>query len=712
MIKRKTALVSLFTLLAAPALADDPQPSMEEITVTAAALDKARQAIVPALGASDYTLDQKAIDSEPQGQERSLNQVLLQAPGFAEDSFGQLHLRNEHANLQYRIDDIIIPEGLPGFSQTFDTRFADHIDVLTGTLPAQYGYRTTGVVNITTKSGVFDQGSTLDLYGGSHATAQPSFELGGADGGFNYYGTGSYFHSSEGIENPAPTYNAIHDNTDQARGFAYLSQILSPEARISGIFGSSVDYFQIPNNPGQPAQYETPLGGSASSSGLNQQQVEYNHFGLIALQGSGDDFNYQFAPFVRYSETRFTPDYLGDLAFNGSADRSLQRATSSGVQFDASDTVIDNHTLRGGLFYNREQTVFNNTTTVFDTSTGVLNSFGNMQDSTVPETFTSDGGKVGNFYGIYGQDEWDVSRQVTINYGLRFDLINAYTNENQLSPRLNTVYKPEQGTTLHIGYARNFTPPPQELVETPAITQFNGTTRASDVPVNSPVKAEREHYFDAGGVQTLLPGLNLGIDTYYKMKRNMIDEGQFGESLVFAPFNYAIGRAYGVETTLNYRQDALTLYGNLAWGNEVGKTITSGQYFFTQDELNYIATHAIPTDHSQTWTASAGSSYRFKNSAGTLTPSLDLIYGSGLRSSPAAIVDPNGSHLPAYAQVNFGLAQAFDNAGGWPAGTTIRLDIVNVGDEHYELRDGTGVGVGAPQYGQRRTVFVGISKRF
>lgn len=712
MIKRKAALVSLFALLTVPAWADDPAPS-EAVTVTAGRLDRAREAIVPALGASDYTIDQKAIESGPQGRERSLNQVLLQAPGFAEDSFGQLHLRNEHANLQYRINDIIIPEGLPGFSQTFDTRFADHIDVLTGTLPAQYGYRTTGVVDITTKSGAFDQGGVLDLYGGSHATAQPSFEVGGVDhSGFNYYGTGSYFHSNEGIENPAPTYNAIHDTTDQGRGFAYLSQILSPETRISGIFGSSVDYVQIPNNPGQPAQYDTPLGSSASSSALNQRQAEYNHFGIVALQGSGDDFNYQLAPFVRYSETLFTPDYEGDLAFNGAADYSRQRATSSGVQFDASDSVIDDHTLRSGLFYNREQTTFYNRTDVFGTLTGALNNFGNVQDSSVSETFASSGGKVGNFYGVYGQDEWSVSRQVTINYGLRFDVVNAYTDENQLSPRLNAVYRPAPGTTLHLGYARDFTPPPQELVQTPAIAQFTGTTRESDVPVNSSVKAEREHYFDAGGVQTLLPGLDLGVDTYYKMKRNMIDEGQFGESLVFAPFNYAVGRAYGVEGTLNYRAERLTTYANLAWGNEMGKTITSGQYFFSRDELNYIATHAIPTDHSQTWTASAGSAYQFKDSAGALSPSIDFTYGSGLRSSPAVGLDPNGSHLPAYVQVNLGLAQTFENGGGWLAGTTFRLDIVNVGDEHYELRDGTGVGVGAPQYGQRRTVFAGISKRF
>jgi outer membrane receptor for ferrienterochelin and colicins len=37
---------------------------------------------------------------------------------------------------------------------------------------------------------------------------------------------------------------------------------------------------------------------------------------------------------------------------------------------------------------------------------------------------------------------------------------------------------------------------------------------------------------------------------------------------------------------------------------------------------------------------------------------------------------------------------------------------MNVTDNSYELRDGSGIGVGAPQYGPRRGVFVGFTKNF
>ncbi len=129
--------------------------------------------------------------------------------------------------------------------------------------------------------------------------------------------------------------------------------------------------------------------------------------------------------------------------------------------------------------------------------------------------------------------------------------------------------------------------------------------------------------------------------------------------------------------------------------------------------MAYIDSHSIYTDHSQNVTASAGASYKFSNNAGTLLPSLDMIFGSGLRSDPGnGVVEPNGTHLPPYATLNFGLSQDFDKVDGWLNGFTLRFDIINLTDRSYEIRDGTGVGVGAPQYGQRLTFFTGVSRRF
>jgi outer membrane receptor protein involved in Fe transport len=689
----------------AQAAAPPPDQGQEEIVITAKRLDTARDAISPSLGASDYVIDRKAIENTPQGVDTSFNQVLLQAPGISQDSYGQLHVRNEHGNLQYRINGIILPEGISGFGQALDPRFAESIDVITGTLPAQYGYRTAGIVDIATKSGAFDQGGEVSLYGGSHGEFEPSFTVSGSSGAFNYYVSGSYLENDLGVENPTSTVNPLHDHTTQAHGFAYLSYIPTSDARISAMLGTSVGFFQIPDNPNQTPNFTDRGVSTFNSSDLNQNQREVNHYAIVALQVSGDRLDYQIAPFTRYSETKFSPDPVGDLVFNGVADRSQLSSWSTGIQADGSYKLSDDHTLRFGAFMSAERTISQVTSDVF-----ALNADGG-QLGDQPLRIYDQNSKTGYLYGLYLQDEWAINDQLTVNFGGRFDIVNAYTNENQISPRINLVWKPDSDTTLHIGYAKTFTPPPQELVASQSIDKFIGTTKQPAVLENDPVRAEREHYFDAGVLRTILPGLDVGLDSYYKLKRNLIDEGQFGESLVQSPFNYRFGRAYGIEATSSYHNGPLGVYANVAYGQEKGKDIVSSQFFFAADELAYIHNHAIYTDHDQAWTISGGGSYSFADGIGQLRASIDLIFGSGLRASPDNAVEPNGEKLPSYTQVNLGIAQDIETTGAF-AGTTVRFDIVNLFDESYEIRDGTGVGVGAPQFGPRRAFYTGISKSF
>ena len=211
--------------------------------------------------------------------------------------------------------------------------------------------------------------------------------------------------------------------------------------------------------------------------------------------------------------------------------------------------------------------------------------------------------------------------------------------------------------------------------------------------------------------QRLRGGFKIGLDAYSKKKRNLLDEGQFGSALILSPFNYAKGYAWGVELSGNYTHGPIDLYANVARGEEKGKDIVSSQYFFGRDELDYIADHYIYTDHSQKWTASGGGSYTIRDGAGTLVPTVDFVYGSGLRTDDPQGIVPNGGELPGYWVFNAGIAQNFDGPGVLK-GVTVRADVLNLFDRKYQLRSGSGVGVGAPQWGQRRGFFVGISKKF
>src|SRR5438105_14686092 len=182
-----------------PSTTTTPGPvSVEQVVVTSQEMDITREAIVPSLGATRYTVGPDRIDSQTQGEDAPFNQTILRFPGVAQDSFGQLHVRGEHANLQYRIDDVLLPESIPGFGQELQTRLADNISLITGSLPAQFGFRTTGVLDIHTKSGTVFTGNEASIQVGSFDTIMESFERGGVGGQLSYVITENYLH--DGIE--------------------------------------------------------------------------------------------------------------------------------------------------------------------------------------------------------------------------------------------------------------------------------------------------------------------------------------------------------------------------------------------------------------------------------------------------------------------------------------------------------------------------------
>jgi len=687
-----------------PSAPTSPQPATTDLSfdidVISRKLDAARQQIQPSLGATVYGFSPNALQTIPQDDNTPLNQVLLQAPGVAQDSFGQIHLRGEHANVQYRLNGVELPEGLSVFGQAIESRFADSMSLITGALPAQYGFQTAGVLDIQTKTGITNPGLTLSMYGGSWNWAQPSFEYGGQSGAVNWFFTGDYLHDDRGIENPSYKFGAVHDTTNQFHGLGYISAIIDPDTRLSLIVGGFDGYFQIPNIPGQPT-LGFPVNGVSNfdSSKLNENQREETDFAILSLQKHVNDADVQFSLFTRYSSLNYSPDWLGDLLFNGIAQQAARTDTAYGVQTDGSWKINEQHTLRFGLLVQQETTTAGTVSSVLPVDAS------GTPTTDVPFNIYSNTSNSGGLYGVYVQDEWRILPTVTINGGLRFDAVDQFTHEHQISPRLNVVWKATPDTTAHIGYARYFVPPPFELLSSGVLSSFAGTTAAPEVTQNDPVKAERSHYFDAGVSQVVVPGLTVGVDAFYKISRNLIDEGQFGAPIILTAFNYKDGLQEGVQLTASYDSGPWSLYGNLARERAVGRDIVSAQYNFGVDELAFIANNYIHLDHEQAWSGSAGAAYTLNRTTDHPTRfSVDAILQTGLRADTTTI--PNGTATPTYGVVNLSVVQKLRT------GTELRLDVLNVGDVIYEIRNGTGVGVGAPQYGLRRTILAGLAQHF
>jgi len=538
------------------------------------------------------------------------------------------------------------------------------------------------------------------MYGGSFGWLQPSFSYGGRIGQMDYFVTGDFLHNNRGIENSTSSYGAIHDTTNQLHGLAYLSYIIDPDTRASLILGGFDGQFQIPNRPGQPTLGFPVLGTSNfNSANLNETQREDTEFGILSLQKHVDTVDVQLSAYTRSSRLRFSPDYTGDLLFTGIAQQATRTNQAYGIQADASWAATEHHTIRFGLLAQEEGTAaktFSQALPVDDTGAPTTDQPLGIADTTR---------KQGGLYGAYVQDEWRIQPAVTINAGLRFDTVEQYTHESQISPRLNVVWRPTPTTTVHAGYARYFAPPPFELVGSTTLSKFAGTTAAPPGTINDTVRAERSNYFDVGVSQIVIPGLTVGVDAYYKQSHNLVDEGQFGAPIILTAFNYRRGLQEGVELTGSYDRGPWSLYGNVALSRAVGKDITSSQYNFAPDELNYIAANIIHLDHDQLWTGSAGVAYTANSDSEHPTRlSIDAIVQSGLRASTATV--PNGVALPTYGVVNLSAVQKV------AVRTEVRLDVLKVGDAVYQIRNGTGVGVGAPQFGIRRAILAGLTQRF
>lgn len=733
--------------------------------------------LLPKAGATTYELTQRDIENLPQGNAAQLSDIALQFPGVSQDSTsaGDFHIRNEHANIQYRINGILLPDGVSGFSQLLETSFIGNIQLLTGALPAQYGLRTAGVLDITSKSGAALSGGSVSVYGGSRQTITPSFEYGGVEGKTDYYVTGRFLSTALGLENPISSPNAIHDHSEQGRFFAYTSTVLDdPTTRVVTLSGVGATRYQIPNNPGQAgnaggfcggpfdpanpclnpdgspnptAPAYTAFGKNAfNSSTLNQNQYEKNAFNVIAWQKSEGNFDAQLSYYSRYSDLHFVPDPVGDLFGNNVASNVYRSSFLNGVSGDFSYRLSDAHTVRAGFYGHGEQTQIATVSTVQPLDPNDPNGLTALD---TPFNILDANKKFGVQLGAYASDEWRLTQQLTLNYGLRFDQIYQYVDANQFSPRASLTYKPWWSTVLHVGYMRTFEPAPQVLGRTIPTQIFNGTTAGS--PTVTPdqaaalpgqvaglplqnigaIQPERANVYDAGFKQQLLPqcptssggtptkapvavancpSLELGGSVYYKTARDLLDDGQFGQAYVLTGFNYDKAYNYGAELSLRFRYGGFSADTSWAYGVQRATKVVSNQTLFSPDDLIYIQNNYIHTDHEQLYTGSGRVAYRWANTNSWLdgtTASATFIYGSGLRTT---LTCPNCEHLPSYWQVNTGLSHEFAN--GWNGlPVTVRFDVVNVADYIYQIRNGSGIGVFASQYGPRRGYYFGISQK-
>ena len=247
-------------------------------------------------------------------------------------------------------------------------------------------------------------------------------------------------------------------------------------------------------------------------------------------------------------------------------------------------------------------------------------------------------------------------------------------------------------------------PPTLQYVPLSTVTKFEYTTDAPFNDRDDPPKVERDHYFDAGISQAITPPWQVTVDSFCKLAKNLLDDGQFGAAVILNNFNYTSGTVYGAELGSTYKQGPVSAYGNFSYVQTWARNIDSVENEFPNNELAYLSANNIQLDHQGRFTGSGGVSYIFLKDNRLYT---DFLYGNGLRAGFA-----NLEKLPAYWTQNVGVEHVFPVHSGGIREVKLRFDCLNVFDEVYEIRNGTGIGIAAPAYGQRRAFYGGLAVDF
>jgi outer membrane receptor protein involved in Fe transport len=649
------------------------------------------------MGNSKYTMTAEDISNLPAGEATPLNDVLLQMPGVALDQNQEIHIRGEHAGIQYQMNNIMLPLDInndPTFTQLLNSYFVRSVSLIDGVLPAQYGYRTSGVIEIQTKNGCDGGNNNFTIYGGMYDTTQPSFQLQGCDGRFSYYLTGLYLHSSLGLSSATPGHDPIHDSVNQGQGFTYLTYEANDSTKLSFIGGMTVADNEFPNRPGlrplfrldgvSPANYPS----TAISSGLDQQ----DYYGVLALNGAiGEKFSYQLAYAIHYNTQTFNPDPVGDLIYQGISPKVFNSDLANTLQGDTTYHLGD-HTFAAGFYLGEYGVESDNTSQVFEENNGT------QVPPFVPISVRANLNKINILFGFYLQDTWQISEKFSVNFGSRWDRADGFVDDSQFSPTINFIYKARPDTTLHAGFARNFQVPNFQGISA-GTAKLDGTSGGTGLPVGTSLDAETDSTWDVGYTHQFTLRLQWAQDSYFRIDRHYIDEGQFGFVPLDAPFNYVRGYGAGIENTLSYNVRDFGLRATAFVAREEDRGVATGQYNFPPlGQLQYIDNHYIILDHTPLVGISGGIAYRWRDYKFTF----DGLYSSGLRGGFG-----NTDQLPVVWQINIGAVRKFT----LPAIGELenRIALINIFDRTNLIRPATGIGVFQSAYGPRISLYDGIT---
>jgi outer membrane receptor protein involved in Fe transport len=662
-----------------------------------------------------YAVSRKDIEELPRGNNNELQDVLLTIPSAVYGALKQVHIRQDHANLQFRIDGVPIPDTVSTtFADVITPRAWERADIILGGMEAQYGNKTAALLDITTKSGTKPAFGSAQVFGGSNQTLNPSFEYGGTVGAkFRFYALNSYTTTNRGIDPPTVGHSVFHDQSERNQTFLRGDYQHDNRNNFTWLFLNSVAKYQIPTKPGIPLdptgqmlpllQAGRPGFTPVASQAIDEFQKENNQYSHLVWRHDVNANNFfSLAGYFRHTRATFTTDPLNVLAYTADPSEPFstsdqdRNAYSSGIRLDYTYVHSKEHLIKTGFQIDRTQAV--NKTRLF---TFGEDAAGNPTGDLL--SLNADNRLIGYRQEFWIQDQWSPNDKWTFNLGVRGDAVQYPVSEGQVSPRVGATYKYNQSNVFHAFYGRMFTPPNLEAISFAKLNTA-GTKAQPENTTNNTVRAERAHYFELGSYHALNRYATLELTGWYKLSHFLSDAGQFGTTPLLNYFAFERGWQRGIDGALRVRvSEDLSARANVAWGQCKGYGLQSGHFLLDAKEIADInSPGGVFCDHMQLLTSSAVVSYRIKERT---TVTGQILYGSGLRSAADEDAKTNSSHSPSYTVYNFSITHVFPLP--WKDQKfLLGFDIINLLDQKYFINQGEGsIGLGVAHAGMPRSFF-------
>ena len=616
--------------------------SLEQASVSVTVSTDAAAMLETDRTSSDTDLNQTLLE-RPLGAapSRAIESMVASTPGFVTDDNGRMHPRGSESQVQYVVDGVPVTDNMSAiFSTSLDARTLRTVEVLTGGIPAEFGDKLAGVINVNTRSGL--EGPTqggLSFSGGSFSTGEVATDFATHTKKLGFL-TNLSASTSQRFLDP-PTLDNFHNFGRTGKAFFRLDYQFDANNTIRGVFNFGGSNFQVPNRTTQE------LAGQDQRQRLrdNSQNISFQHIFSPSTVA-------QFSFFHRESNAKLISN-PSSTPVVAQQDRTLQNYGGIG----SLSLTRGSHNIKfGGQFTVtpvNEHFAFYPTAPFPDLEDEDGNFLPNpVNNFTVSNPFTFNGSKTGRTLSAYIQDRFALAHNLTLDVGVRYDHYRLLISDHAISPRLGIAYYvPKTKTTFRASYNRLFQPPPAEnllLASSAEASLISPIAVLRGITAVEPILPDKEHAFEGGMQQLLSNYFRLNLTVYQKRIQNFSDKDQFFETGVIFPIAISSGRVTGEEVRLE-STDIRGFHGFVSYANAraFGVTPIKGGLFLGEDPQDlFLSGLKFANDHDQRNEAQFQLSYNHRRSG------LYAIFNGRYDSGVPADVDP-GTTLGEFTAAGF-----------------------------------------------------------